>query len=72
MYGCYGNVFIAVMRRKREEATLSGLMKSDFVSEVEGKPTALYVLKNKNGAEACITNYGGRLVSVMVPDKNGK
>lgn len=57
---------------KKEEATLSGLMKSDFVSEVEGKPTALYVLKNKNGAEACITNYGGRLVSVMVPDKNGK
>ena len=57
---------------KREEATLSGLMKSDFVSEVEGKPTALSVLKNKNGAEACITNYGGRLVSVMVPDKNGK
>lgn len=57
---------------KKEEATLSGLLKSDFVSEVEGKPTALYVLKNKNGAEACITNYGGRLVSVMVPDKNGK
>ena len=57
---------------KKEEATLSGLLKSDFVSEVEGKPTALYVLKNKNGAEACITYYGGRLVSVMVPDKNGK
>ncbi len=57
---------------KKEEATISGLMKSDFVSEVEGKPTALYVLKNKNGAEACVTNYGGRLVSVMVPDKNGK
>lgn len=57
---------------KREEATLSGLLKSDFVSEVEGKPTALYVLKNKNGAEACITNYGGRLVSVMVPDKKGR
>lgn len=57
---------------KKEETTLSGLLKSDFVSEVEGKPTALYVLKNKNGAEACITNYGGRLVSVMVPDKNGK
>ena len=55
-----------------EEATLSGLMKSDFVSEVDGKPTALYVLKNKKGAEACVTNWGGRLVSVMVPDKNGK
>lgn len=57
---------------KKEEATLSRLMKSDFVSEVDGKPTALYVLKNKNGAEACVTNYGGRLVSVMVPDKSGK
>ncbi len=55
MYGCYGNVFIAVMRRKkREEATLSGLMKSDFVSEVEGKPTALYVLKNKNGGQRLV------------------
>ena len=55
-----------------EEATLSGLKKSDFVSEVDGKPTALYVLKNKKGTEACVTNWGGRLVSVMVPDKNGK
>ena len=34
---------------KKEEATLSGLMKSNFVSEVQGKPTALYVLKNQNG-----------------------
>ena len=41
---------------KKEEATLSGLMKSNFVSEVQGKPTALYVLKNQNGAEACVTN----------------
>lgn len=57
---------------KKEETTLSGLKKADFVSEVDGKPTALYVMKNKNGAEACLTNYGGRLVSVMVPDKNGK
>ena len=36
---------------KKEETTLSGLKKSDFVSEVQGKPTALYVLKNKNGAK---------------------
>lgn len=57
---------------KKEETTLSGLTPANFVSEVEGKPTALYVLKNQKGAEACITNWGGRLVSVMVPDKNGK
>jgi aldose 1-epimerase len=57
---------------KKVETTLSGLNKANFVSVVQNKQTALYVLKNKNGAEACITNWGGRLVSVMVPDKNGK
>lgn len=56
----------------KEEATLSGLYKSKFETEVDGKPTDLYVLKNAKGAEACVTNWGGRLVSVMVPDKNGK
>ena len=54
------------------QKTLSGLEQAKFVSEVDGKPTALYVLTNQQGAEACITNWGGRLVSVMVPDKNGK
>ncbi|NDV56457.1 galactose mutarotase [Parabacteroides sp. 52] len=57
---------------KKEETTLSGLLQSDFVATADGKPAALYVLKNAQGAEACITNYGGRLVSMMVPDKNGK
>ena len=56
---------------KKEETTLSGLKKSDFITEVDGKPVALYVLKNKNGLEAAITNYGGRWVSMMVPDKDG-
>lgn len=56
----------------KEEKLISGLDKTKFISEVEGKPTALYVLTNDNGAEVCITNYGGRIVSVMVPDKNGK
>lgn len=59
-------------KKTSEELTLSGLKQSDFVTETQGKQTALYVLKNKNGLEACITNYGGRLVSMMVPDKNGK
>ncbi|MDH6305240.1 aldose 1-epimerase [Parabacteroides sp. PH5-13] len=60
-------------KKATEELTVSGLKKADFVSTTaDGKTTDLYVLKNKNGVEACITNYGGRLVSMMVPDKNGK
>jgi aldose 1-epimerase len=42
-----------------------------FHDTVDGKPTALYLLKNKNNAEAALTNYGARLVSLIVPDKNG-
>ena len=57
---------------RKEEKLVSGLDTQKFVSEVAGKPTALYVLTNDNGMEVCITNYGGRIVSVMVPDKNGK
>ena len=43
-----------------------------FESTVDGKQTDLYFLKNHNGMQAAITNYGGRLVSLFVPDKNGK
>lgn len=54
-----------------EETTLSGLYKSDFETLVEGDSTDLYVLTNANGVEVTITNYGGRIVSVMVPDREG-
>lgn len=42
-----------------------------FRDVVDGQPTALYILKNKNQVTAAITNYGARLVSLLVPDKNG-
>lgn len=51
--------------------TQSGLDTRNFVDTVNGKPTALYVITNNNGMEAAITNYGGRLVSLMIPDRNG-
>ena len=57
--------------QKPSELTASGLKQSDFQTEVDGKKTDLFVLKNKNNMEVCITNFGGRIVSVMVPDKEG-
>ena len=57
--------------RQAGEATASGLNPANFRTEVDGKQTDLFVLKNKNGMEVCITNFGGRIVSVMVPDKDG-
>lgn len=58
--------------KKEKEMTLSGLNIRDFQTEINGQLTNLFVLKNKHGMEVCITNYGGRVVSLMVPDRNGK
>ena len=55
-----------------QKTTVSGLNPKDFKSTYNGKPTALYTLTNEKGMEVCITNFGGRIVSVMVPDKNGQ
>ena len=57
---------------QQSETTKSGLDPRNFESTQDGKKTALYVLTNPSGMEACITNYGGRIVSLMVPDRTGK
>jgi aldose 1-epimerase len=57
--------------QKASTLTLSGLDVNNFKSEYNGKKTDLYVLKNANGMEVCVTNFGGRIVSIMVPDRNG-
>lgn len=54
-----------------EKPTASGLLKSNFQTEVDGKKTDLFVLRNANNMEVCITNFGGHIVSVMVPDREG-
>ena len=56
-----------------ENLTLSGLNPAHFEKMIDNtKPVKLYTLKNKNGMEVCITNFGARIVSIMAPDKNGK
>lgn len=57
---------------QQEALTQSGLNPKNFQAEVNGKQTQLYTLANANGMEVCITNFGGRIVSIMVPDKNGE
>ena len=37
-----------------------------------GQPVQIYTLRNDTGIEARITNYGGIIVSLKVPDKNGR
>ncbi|EJW92574.1 aldose 1-epimerase, partial [gut metagenome] len=48
--------------------SLSGLKKEDFQRVIKGKEVDLYFLRNANGMEVAVTNYGGSLVAIMVPD----
>ncbi len=52
---------------EENQTTISGLDHKNF----ETDSTQLYVLNNGNGMEVCFTNFGGRIVSLVVPDKEG-
>ena len=55
-----------------KEDNLSGLKRADFQKTIDGKQTDLFILSNDKGAEVAITNYGGAIAALMVPDRNGK
>ena len=55
-----------------EELTLGRLKRTDFQKAVDGKNVDLYILTNKNGLEMSVSNYGAKIVSLHVPDRNGK
>ena len=72
---------------QKDEGLKSGLNPADFdvtytgatydeetgyaPAQGEAKKVGLYTLRNANGMEVSITNFGGRIVSIMVPDKDG-
>ena len=51
---------------------MCGLRRKDFRTTVNGKQTDLYILRNAKGTEVAVTNYGGAIVGLMVPDKDGQ
>ena len=65
-------MFSACNSSENPQLTVSGLDPVKFDTVINSKPVKLYTLKNQNGMEVCITNYGGRIVSLVVPDKDGK
>ena len=54
-----------------KEITVDGLEKIDFQKIVDGKNVDLYILTNKKGSEMSVTNYGAKIVSLHVPDRDG-
>ena len=49
-----------------------GVSRQPFVQTKDGTPVDLYTLRNGNGAEARISNYGGLVISLAMPDRHGQ
>ena len=47
------------------------IVSGDFGKTREGALVRIFTLTNKSGVETTITNYGGRVVTLKVPDKRG-
>lgn len=54
------------------ENNISGLRREDFQGTVQGKKTDVFILKNNKGSEMAVTNFAGAVLSIMMPDRNGK
>ena len=50
----------------------AGVTKESFGKTAEGENVDLYTLRNVHGVETKITNYGGIVTSLKVPDRRGK
>src|SRR5207253_10124047 len=67
-----GALLMTTLAPTGAKSRLGSTIKKSFGKTPDGQPVDLYVLTNKSGAEVSITNYGGAVVSLKVPDRNGK
>ncbi len=44
----------------------------DFEHQIDGKKTHLVILENNAGVRVALSDFGARIVSILVPDKTGK
>lgn len=63
-----GVIFVFVMTATAKPK----ISKADFGKTAAGTPVEIYTLTNTKGAEARIITYGGTVVSLKVPERNGR
>lgn len=65
-------VLMNVIMVSCKETVEDVLPKESFEKQIDGKQVSLYNLENKNGVVCQITNYGARIVTLFVPNKDKK
>lgn len=63
---------MSVLLGSCKETNKDILPKESFEKQVDGKQVSLYNLQNKNGVVCQITNYGARVVTLFIPNKDQK
>ena len=74
MFGQTANVFMlaAVMAILGVPAQAANITSQDWGTTAKGEKVQLFTLKGAGGLEAQISNFGGVIVNLLVPDKSGK
>ena len=67
-----GLTSLTCMSLPTQAASPAGITSQPFGRTTDGTPVEIYTLRNSHGCEARITNYGGIVVSLTVPDQQGK
>lgn len=66
-------ILIPACKKKADDQSWNyETVRTSFQQQLNGKDVDLYLLENSNGVQVTITNYGGRIVHLIVPDKDGK
>ena len=71
MMAALSAVILCSCAQNEEDKGIKLFDQKDFAAEVEGKATSLYTLK-AGDLVMQVTDFGGRVVSLWVPDRDGK
>ena len=69
--GLVGACFVGCASMPTPTNTVGTISQAPFGKTADGTPVEIYTLRNDKGCEARIMTYGGIVVSLKVPDKNG-
>jgi aldose 1-epimerase len=72
LFAVSGAAWLSGCASHTQIANSANISRVAFGKTADGTPVDLYTLRNNKGAEAKISNYGGLVISLKVPDKNGQ
>ncbi|MEA4937567.1 MAG: aldose epimerase family protein [Paludibacter sp.] len=73
LLACFAIAGFSAQKGKAEKAAeIKLISESEFSGVIDGKEVQLYTLRNKNGMVTQISNFGGKVLNLWTPDRNGK